>query len=114
MNFHRLPLACLLILHLMAQSASATAQARKAKLKALADRLKYQEGKIELPGGLATVNLTEGFRYLDPAGTETVLTGLWGNPGGRRNHLGMIVPADFNPFAKESWCVVVAFEEDGY
>ena len=88
-------------------------EARLAELKSLAKRLKFQEGQIELPNGLATVRLTDGFRYLDPAGTETVLTGIWGNPSAGRT-LGMIVPADFTPFNRESWCVVMEFEEDGY
>jgi uncharacterized membrane-anchored protein len=97
-----------------ARAADAADATRVAELKSLANRLKYQEGQIELPNGLATIRLTEGFRYLDPAGTETVLTGIWGNPSAGRRTLGMIVPAGFNPFGRDSWCVVVQFEEDGY
>ena len=32
--------------------------------------LKYQSGKIALPGSLATLNLPANFRYLTPADTE--------------------------------------------
>jgi uncharacterized membrane-anchored protein len=85
-----------------------------AQLKKLTERLNYQEGQITLRDGLATVNLAEGFRYLDAAGTETILTGIWGNPATGQKHLGMIVPSDFDPFEKTAWCVVIGYQEDGY
>lgn len=93
---------------------TAADEARIAELKSLADRLKYQQGQIDLNNGLATIRLTDGFRYLDPAGAETVLIGIWGNPSRGSKTLGMIVPAGFNPFDRQAWCVVVDFEEDGY
>ena len=89
-------------------------ETRKAELKSLSDRLKYQQGRIDLQNGLATINLTDSFRYVDPAGAETILTGIWGNPAMDRKTLGMIVPAGFDPFDAKSWCVIVGFEEDGY
>ena len=87
-------------------------EARRAELRPLADRLKYQEGKIVLQDGLATLNLTPSFRYLDPASAQTLLTGLWGNPSAES--LGVIVPAGFDPFADDAWCVVLNFQDDGY
>lgn len=80
----------------------------------LQSRLKYQEGEIKLRDGLATIQLKNGFRYLDPAGSDTLLTGIWGNPSSRGNVLGTIVPADFDPFSPSAWCVVLDFSEDGY
>jgi len=85
-----------------------------AKLRALSERLKYQQGQIVLRDGLATINLSEGFRYLDPAGAETVLSGIWGNPSSSERSLGMIVPAGFDSFAPQAWCVVIGYQEDGY
>ena len=90
----------------------ADAEARKAELKPLAERLKYQEGKITIGDGLATLSLPENFRYLDPAGSQILLSGLWGNPSAET--LGVIVPKGFDPFADDAWCVVVDFQEDGY
>ena len=90
------------------------ADARKAELLSLAKRIKYQEGRIDLQDGLATLNLPDSYRYVDPAGTETILTGLWGNPSSKNKTLGMIVPTGFSPFKASSWCVVMSFEEDGY
>src|SRR5687767_6218710 len=74
----------------------ADAEARKAELKPLAERLKYQEGKITIGDGLATLSLPENFRYLDPAGSQILLSGLWGNPSAET--LGVIVPKGFDPF----------------
>ncbi len=87
--------------------------ARIAELRRLRDSLHYQSGTITLADGLAKVSLEEHFRYLSPADTKTLLTKLWGNPEGGET-LGTIVPDDFNPFAPESWAVVMTFAGDGY
>jgi uncharacterized membrane-anchored protein len=86
----------------------------RARLRGVSERLKYQQGQISLHDGLATVNLSEAFRYVDPAGTEALLTGIWGNPPSQEKPLGMIVPSGFDPFSRESWCVVIRSQEDGY
>jgi len=57
--------------------------------------------------------LPEGFCYLNPADTETLLTKVWGNPNGSGT-LGTIVPANFDPFETDSFAVIVTFDEDGY
>jgi uncharacterized membrane-anchored protein len=75
-------------------------------------KLQYQQGKIELGSGLATLDLGPERRYLDPEQTEKVLV-AWGNPPGSKT-LGMILPADAGPLSKEGWGVVVTYEEDGY
>src|SRR5450830_1202844 len=57
--------------------------------------LTFREGKIKLPGDIATLDLPASFRYLDPADADKLLTEGWGNPPGSKS-LGMIVPADVN------------------
>jgi uncharacterized membrane-anchored protein len=94
--------------------AASLEETRKVELQDLTARLKYQEGRIDLSGGLATLNLNQGFRYLDPAGAETVLIGIWGNPPSNSKTLGMIVPAGFSPVDSNAWCVVMHYEESGY
>src|SRR5690349_11228380 len=91
--------------------AAAGDDARQAQVRTLAGRLKYQEGQIRLRNGLATINLPEAFRYLDPAGSETLLTGIWGNPSSGTKALGTIVPSGFDPFNPGAWCVVIQYEE---
>ena len=75
--------------------------------------LKYQTGEIKLPGGVATLKVPETFRYLGPKDSERVLVSAWGNPKGAGT-LGMLFPADMSPIAKDSWGVVITYEEDGY
>jgi len=89
-------------------------ESRRVDLDALRSRLKYQSGSIQLRDGIAIIKLTENFRYLDPAGTETLLTGIWGNPASQAKILGAIVPSDFDPFDQDSWCVIIDYSEDGF
>ena len=76
--------------------------------------LKYQTGPVTLPGGLATIAASPDFKYLDPAQARTVLEKLWGNPPSGSDSLGMLVPADFQPLADESWAVVIRYSDEGY
>jgi uncharacterized membrane-anchored protein len=84
-----------------------------AKAKKLADSLRYQKGQITLRGGLAKIHVPEGFRYLDSADADTVLSKIWGNPPDQ-NTLGMLVPADLSIASRDAWAVVITYEEKGY
>jgi uncharacterized membrane-anchored protein len=75
--------------------------------------LHYQDGRITLPGGIATLNLPAGFRYLPPADAEHVLHDAWGNPGGSKT-LGMIVPAATTVLDPDGWGVIVTYDKDGH
>lgn len=109
----RLSLVTLFIFH-HAIAAWSAEDSRQDELKKISGTLKYQEGRVELKGGIGTITLSEGFRYVDPAGTETLLTRIWGNPAMDPKPLGMIVPKGFDPLERESWCVIIEFEQDGY
>jgi uncharacterized membrane-anchored protein len=84
--------------------------------KAAGDRLAVMftphQGKITLPGGIATLDLPANFRYLD-RGDSARLLEAWGNPPGTES-LGMIVPAGVNPMSPESWGVVITYDKDGH
>ena len=75
--------------------------------------LSFQKGAITLPGGVASLDLPEGFYYLSPEDTESVLVTAWGNPPGN-DTLGMLVQKPDDILADESWAVIIAYEEDGY
>ncbi len=79
----------------------------------LLDSLKFQQGKITLPGDIATLDLPAGFRYLPPADAGRLLTEGWGNPPGIET-LGMIVPTAVNPLSREGWGVVVTYDKEGH
>ncbi len=111
-------LACLTSAHLAAQSGdeapdSAAIAAWRDSMRAESARLQWQQGKVVLEGGLATLDVPAGFRYLDAKQSEWVLEEAWGNPDGSET-LGMLFPADVNPVDENSWGVVITFDEHGY
>ena len=71
-----------------------------------------QQGRIALPGNIATLDLPATFRYLSPQDASHVLE-AWGNPPDPRT-LGMIVPAGVDPLTEEGWGVVVTYDKDGH
>ncbi|MCF6311150.1 MAG: DUF2167 domain-containing protein [Verrucomicrobiales bacterium] len=87
---------------------------RQKQLAEILEKITYQEGDIALGSGLATINLPQAYRFVDPSGTEVILNKLWGNPPSGAKPLGMIVAAGFDPLSPNAWCVVVDYEEDGY
>lgn len=99
-------------LHAEAPSPATDEQAQAAIEKFLAS-LHFKDGKIDLPGGIATLNLPSSFRYLDPQDTEGVLTEAWGNPPGNSS-LGMIVPTNTSLLSAEGWGVIITYDEDGH
>ena len=77
--------------------------------------LKPKQGAIELPGGVAKLNLSDDFRYLAPDDTQKLIEQGWGNPpGSGAGTLGMIIPAATNPLERGGWGVVVTYTEDGH
>ncbi|WP_373990375.1 DUF2167 domain-containing protein [Duganella sp. BuS-21] len=106
-------LSLILIAGLPATAAAATDAAPKLSAEQLLATLTFREGKIQLPGQIATLDLPSHFRYLDPADTGKLLSEGWGNPPGAKT-LGMIVPADVNPLSSAGWGVVVTYDKDGH
>ena len=79
---------------------------------ALVATLKFQQGAIPLEGNVATLQVPESMRYLNPADATKVLVNLWGNPPGAKT-LGLLVPAECN-LLNDCWAVIMTYEEDGY
>jgi uncharacterized membrane-anchored protein len=73
---------------------------------------KPQEGKVSLPGNIATLDLPPNFRYLNPGDSARLLE-AWGNPPGTQS-MGMIVPAGVSPMSAEGWGVVITYDKDGH
>ena len=95
------------------KEATAALEALRA-VKAAESQLKFQQGKIVLNNGLATLNVPATFRYLDPPQTAKVLTEFWGNPPSEAPTLGMLCPAEGGLVGPNSWGVIITYEEDGY
>jgi uncharacterized membrane-anchored protein len=83
------------------------------QLKSLDASLKWQTGTITLKDGLAKINLTDDFRFLDSADARKVLHQMWGNPDDP-DLLGMIFPKDKGPLDDNSWATTINYEESGY
>ena len=82
-------------------------------LAAMESSLKWQTGTVTLKDGLAKINLTPDFRFLDSADARKVLHDMWGNPDDP-DLLGMIFPRDQGPMGRGSWAVTVNYEDKGY
>jgi uncharacterized membrane-anchored protein len=76
--------------------------------------LKYQQGEIDLRGGLATLTVPKEFNYLGPDDAEAVLVKLWGNPPSDTKPLGLLIPAGLTPLDTNCWVVTIDYSEDGY
>jgi len=75
--------------------------------------LDYKKGTVTISGNLATVNVPQGFKFLNAKDAQTVLSELWGNPPDD-GILGMLVPDSIDYFAAESWGISYAYEEEGH
>ncbi len=85
----------------------------KAVLDSINHSFTYQTGVIELGEGLATLKVPEGFKFLDEAQSQRVLTDLWGNPPS--NSMGLLFPEDMTPMHDNfTYCVEVTYAEEGY
>lgn len=96
-----------------AEEAAAPNQGQGMTVEQFVASLKFQNGKINLPNGIATLNLPDSFSYLNPDDAERVLVNAWGNPPGS-DSLGMIFPAGVSPVSENAWGVVITYEEDGH
>jgi uncharacterized membrane-anchored protein len=79
----------------------------------IVSNLKWQTGTITLKDGLAKINLTDDFRFLDSADARKVMHELWDNPDDP-DLLGMIFPKDKGPLDDAGWAVTINYEENGY
>ena len=84
------------------------------KVMAVVKNLKYQQGEIDLRGGLAKLSVPKDFNFLGADDAETVLVKLWGNPPSDNKPLGLLMPAGLTPLSTNCWVVTIHYSEDGY
>jgi uncharacterized membrane-anchored protein len=96
------------------QQLSAEEQEALAAMVEFWESLEPRSGAITLGPDLATLNVPDGFYFLDTADTIRVLVDLWGNPPEQGDGLlGMLFPAQYTPFDDEAWGVTVEYVDDG-
>jgi len=84
------------------------------EVQRLLQSLKYQQGEIDLRGGLAKLTVPKEFNFLGADDAETVLVKLWGNPPSGTKPLGLLIPAGMTPRSSNCWVVTIEYSEDGY
>lgn len=74
--------------------------------------MNYEYGEVQLEGGVATLNVPKGFKYLNAEQSKYVLTDLWGNPPASTG--GLLFPDSVGPFNTDTYVIEISYSEDGY
>ncbi len=80
--------------------------------RALFDRFDLKQGQVTLSGGVAAIDVTDAYYYLDRADSRIVLEEIWGNPPDETIE-GMIFPRDGWAW-NGSWGATIAYDPMGY
>ncbi|MBL7731778.1 MAG: DUF2167 domain-containing protein [Chitinophagaceae bacterium] len=75
--------------------------------------LHYKTGKIILGNGIATINVPEGFKFLESAEAKYVVGEIWGNPI-TEAPLGALFPASSGATDPGGYAFIIKFEDIGY
>jgi len=71
-------------------------------------------GKVDLPGGIAVLNLAEGNTFLNATQTQFLLEKVWKNPDGT-GFLGAVVPPGFDEKGEnQTWAALISYEDSGH
>ena len=75
--------------------------------------LDFLSGNVTVKDGLATVQLPEGYTFLEQSDARYVVEDLWGNAPDD-TVVGLIVPPDLPSGEEAEWAIIVSFADDGY
>lgn len=73
----------------------------------------WQYGKIELGQGMASLEVPQGFKFLNAEESGYVLSDLWGNPPDE-SIVGMLFREQDSPMLGNLYAITLSFEEEGY
>ncbi len=76
--------------------------------------LHYQTGRIEFPGGMASINVPPGFKFLGPDEAKFVIEEIWGNPPSGQSFLGLLFPPNSVATSIGSYAFIIQFEQMGF
>lgn len=76
----------------------------------------YQTGEIILGDNIATINVPPGFKYVDGADGDRILTDIWGNPPSEagQGSLGMLFRENETPLSDSSFGINITWSPEGY
>ncbi len=89
-------------------------EAIRQQMDSIESTLKYKTGILSLANGIATINVPEGYRFLEAADAKFVLEDLWGNPPSGEKIVGLLFPANSGATDPEGYTFVVSYEAMGY
>lgn len=84
------------------------------QLDSIEKTFKYEHGTIKLSGGIGTLKVPAGFKYLNSAQSERVLVDLWGNPKSETPSLGMLIPENQGVTGQNGYVFNIEYDEIGY
>ena len=84
------------------------------QLDSIEKTFKYERGTIKLAGGIGTIKVPVGFKYLNSAQSERVLVDLWGNPKSETPSLGMLLPENQGVMTQNGYVFNIEYDEIGY
>ena len=102
-------------LHAQEETLTEEQQAYIEWAQSLWDSMQQQNGKIQLAGDIASLDVPDTFYYLSQEDSKKVLTDIWGNPpDSAHGVLGMLFPTGTTPFNSNSWGVTIEYSQEGY
>ena len=82
-------------------------------LDSINNSFQFKTGTIELGQGIATLQVPEGFKYLDGTQSNRVLTELWGNPP--QETMGLLFPNNSMVMGDDfTYAIEITYSEEGY
>ncbi|MGC4036483.1 MAG: DUF2167 domain-containing protein [Chitinophagaceae bacterium] len=99
---------------LFAKEPADSLQALMKVLDSIESSFNYKTGKIDLGSNLASINVPQGFKYLDGQQSERVIYDLWKNPKNNDKVLGMIFPEKGGVISDNTWAFVITYDDMGY
>lgn len=91
-------------------------RAYEAFADSLEQTFQYKTGRVTIGNDLAIIDVPAGFKFLDGATSETILTEVYGNPPSEEGYesLGMLLPARYSPMDDSSYVIDITFYDEGY
>jgi uncharacterized membrane-anchored protein len=112
-RFQFVAILVLLLLLVAPAWGTPSAEQRYESAQDFLDSFDLKAGSVDLPNGVAMLEVPETFRYIGPEDSRRFLEEGWGNPDGS-GQIGMLLPTDTDLFTSSGWAVVISYEEDGY
>ncbi len=78
-------------------------------------QLGLESGEVTVEGGKATIDLPEGWHYLQPEGARFIVERIWNNPPDP-DTLGLLTPPEFESEdeGSPSWAIIVSYDDEGH